>query len=29
VQAGAVEKCMVVTLDGSIVGDESALESVL
>lgn len=29
VQAGAVEKCMVVTLDGSIVGDESVLTSVL
>lgn len=28
-QAGAVEKCMVVTLDGSIVGDESVLENVL
>ncbi len=28
-EAGAVEKCMVVTLDGSIVGDESVLASVL
>jgi hypothetical protein len=28
-EAGAVEKCMVVTLDGSIVGDESVLENVL
>jgi putative SbcD/Mre11-related phosphoesterase len=29
VEAGAVEKCMIVTLDGSIVGDESVLASVL